>query len=258
MKKNTSGQVIGAELVDATTGAAFTGAVTCHVTGDGGTQAVGSVGAGACTHEGNGFHTYAPAQAETNYDHVAFTFTGTGAVPVTIQVFTAFPQTGDAFSRIGANGAGLTQQPWNAAWDAEVQSEVADALAAYDPPTKAEMDARTILAANYSTLTALDVKTQADQALVDALLDSLGLGLVVGTVQSSPVPTTTTFRGDSGLSNTLNFYNKRQIAFITGNMRPLGGYVTAFSTDRDFTIHEALPSPGPSGGDKFIIMGGRV
>lgn len=30
--------------------------------------------------------------------------------------------------------------PWNATWDAEVQSECNDALVAYDPPTKAEMD----------------------------------------------------------------------------------------------------------------------
>jgi hypothetical protein len=35
----------------------------------------------------------------------------------------------------------LTAVPWNAAWDAEVQSEAADALNAYDPPTKAELDA---------------------------------------------------------------------------------------------------------------------
>tara|TARA_R110000751_G_scaffold236194_1_gene337488 strand:- start:14257 stop:16401 length:2145 start_codon:yes stop_codon:yes gene_type:complete len=42
---------------------------------------------------------------------------------------------------IGAAGAGLTGIPWNASWDAEVQSEVADALAVYDPPTKAEIDA---------------------------------------------------------------------------------------------------------------------
>jgi hypothetical protein len=64
-------------------------------------------------------------------------------------------QTGDAFARlgapagasiaadiaaieaqtddIGAAGAGLTAIPWNSAWDAEVQSEVADALAAAEP-----------------------------------------------------------------------------------------------------------------------------
>ena len=109
MRKNTSGQVIGAQLVSATDGSAFTGAVTVYVTGDGGTQAAGSVGSGACTHEGNGYHSYAPAQAETNYDHIAFTFTGAGAVPATVQVFTDYPQTGDSYARIGAPvGASLS------------------------------------------------------------------------------------------------------------------------------------------------------
>lgn len=102
MKKNVSGQFVGAQMINATTGAAFTGSVTVSVTGDAGTQATGSVGSGACTHEGNGYHTYAPAQAETNYDLVAFTFTGTGAVPVTVQIYTSFPQTGDNYARIGA------------------------------------------------------------------------------------------------------------------------------------------------------------
>ena len=39
-------------------------------------------------------------------------------------------QTGDSFARIGVNGAGLSAIPWNASWDAEVQSEVNDALVA--------------------------------------------------------------------------------------------------------------------------------
>lgn len=98
MIKNTAGQKIGAQMISASDGSAFTGAVTVSVTGDAGTQAAGSVGAGACAHEGNGYHTYAPSQAETNYDLIAFTFTGTGAIPVTIQVFTA---AGDAFTRLG-------------------------------------------------------------------------------------------------------------------------------------------------------------
>jgi hypothetical protein len=60
---------------------------------------------------------------------------------------------------IGAAGAGLTEAggtgdqftalPWNAAWDEEVQSEATDALNAYDPPTNAEMVARTLVAASY-------------------------------------------------------------------------------------------------------------
>lgn len=93
MLKNVASQVVGAQMITAADGTAFTGSVTVLVTGDGGTQATGSVGAGACTHEGNGFHTYVPAQAETNYNHVAFTFTGTGAIPATVQVYTR-PTTG--------------------------------------------------------------------------------------------------------------------------------------------------------------------
>lgn len=102
MKKNVASQAIGCQMVAASDGSAFTGSVTVSVTGDAGTQATGSVGSGACTHEGNGYHTYAPAQAETNYDLVAFTFTGTGAIPATVQIYTSFPQTGDNFARIGA------------------------------------------------------------------------------------------------------------------------------------------------------------
>lgn len=103
MKKNTASQVIGSQMISATDGSAFTGSVTCYVTGDGGAQAAGSVSSGACTHEGNGFHTYTPAQAETNYDHIGFTFTGSGAIPVTVQVYTTHPQTGDSYAL--ANGA---------------------------------------------------------------------------------------------------------------------------------------------------------
>lgn len=100
MRKDTAGQVIGAQMINATTGAAFTGPVTVYITGDGGTQAIGSVGSGICTHEGNGFHTYAPDQSETNYDHVAFTFVAAGALTATVQVYTNHPQSGDNYARL--------------------------------------------------------------------------------------------------------------------------------------------------------------
>ena len=155
MKKNVASQRIGAQMITASDGSNFTGAVTVYVTVDAGTQAAGSVGSGACTHEGKGYHTYAPAQAETNGDLVAFTFEGAGAITATVQVYTSFPQAGDAYAEavngtyglsaiktqtaaieadttvIGAEGAGLTAIPWNASWDAEVQSEVNDGLVAY-------------------------------------------------------------------------------------------------------------------------------
>lgn len=99
MIKNTAGQKIGAQMVSATDGSAFTSAVTVYVTLDAGTQAQGTVGSGACTHEGNGYHTYAPSQAETNGDLIGYTFIGTGAIPQTVQVYTI---AGDAFTRLGA------------------------------------------------------------------------------------------------------------------------------------------------------------
>ena len=68
---------------------------------------------------------------------------------------------------IGALGAGLTGIPWNASWDAEVQSEVADALAAYPVATKAEMDSGHALLAtpaqvNAQVVDALNVDTYAE------------------------------------------------------------------------------------------------
>lgn len=88
MRRNVAGQYVGCQLISKTDGSAVTaGTTTVYVTGDAGTQAAGSVGSGACTHEGNGFWTYAPAQAETNYSHVAFTFVNSSAVNVTVQLY---------------------------------------------------------------------------------------------------------------------------------------------------------------------------
>lgn len=84
MYRNVASQVIGAQMVSATDGSAFTGTVACAVTKDAGTQ---GAGAGSVVHEGGGFHSYTPTQGETDAGHVAFTFSGTGAVPVTVQVY---------------------------------------------------------------------------------------------------------------------------------------------------------------------------
>jgi hypothetical protein len=83
--KGQAGQSVGAQMIDASTGAAFTGTVTIYITIDGGTQAIGTVNSGVCVHEGNGFHSYAPTAAETNGALVACTFIGIGAIPATVQ-----------------------------------------------------------------------------------------------------------------------------------------------------------------------------
>jgi hypothetical protein len=132
MKKNVSGQKVGCQMVSASDGSAFTGSVTVAVTVDAGTQATGSVGSGACTHEGNGYHTYAPAQAETNGDLLAFTFTGTGAIPATVQVYTSFPQTVDNATNISAIKTKTDALPSDPADASDVAAAVAAVSAKID------------------------------------------------------------------------------------------------------------------------------
>ena len=129
MKINLAGQSIGVQMITASDGTNFTGSVSVSVTIDNGTQTAGAGTAPA--HEGNGYHSYSPTQAETNGDHIAFTFTGTGAITATVQVYTDFPQTGDNFIRLGAPSG------------ASVSADIADV------PTVAEFNARTILSASY-------------------------------------------------------------------------------------------------------------
>ncbi len=92
-------------------------------------------------------------------------------------------------------GSGLTAIPWNAAWDAEVQSECADALNAYDPPTKAELD---------SGLGALNDLSAADveNAVLDADLadheDAGSVGAGIAAAGSAGDPWATTLPGSYG------------------------------------------------------------
>lgn len=101
-------------------------------------------------------------------------------------------------AEIGAAGAGLTEAggdgdhltavPWNSAWDTEVQSEVADALTAYDPPTNTEMAAAftEIKGATWSssTDTLEAIRDRGDSAWITATgfstLDAAGIRTAVG------------------------------------------------------------------------------
>lgn len=138
MKQNVAGQSIGAQMVTISDGSPFTGTVSADVTIDNGTKTAGS---GTVTHEGDGYHSYAPTQAETNGNHIAVTFSGTGALSQTIQVYTTFPQTVDNDTAI---------QALNDISPAQVNAECDTALSDYDGPTNTEMNARTIISASYA------------------------------------------------------------------------------------------------------------
>lgn len=84
-------------------------------------------------------------------------------------------------AEIGAAGVGLTEAggtgdqftsiPWNATWDAEVQSECADALGVYDPPTRAELtsDTNSVL----SAVSGVDAKIDIIDTNVDTLVSRI-------------------------------------------------------------------------------------
>jgi hypothetical protein len=84
LRKNIASQVVTFSLVNATTGAALTGAtVTVKATLDG-TQ---SAGAGTVTELGTGQYKYVPTQGETNGTTLGLGFTATNAVPVNLHCF---------------------------------------------------------------------------------------------------------------------------------------------------------------------------
>lgn len=95
MKKNVAGQFIGAQMTYLN-GDDYLGSVTVYIKGDGGSMVIGSVGSGLAVNKGRGYFEYPPAQAETNYNHTSYTFTGVGAASVTHQQYTSFPQTSNA------------------------------------------------------------------------------------------------------------------------------------------------------------------
>jgi hypothetical protein len=110
--------------------------------------ASGAITAASIAADAIGSSEFAQAAADKVWSTAARTLTA--ATNITSTGGTTVPQTGDSFARLGAPagasvsadiaaveaqtddigvaGAGLTAIPWNASWDAEVQSEVADAL----------------------------------------------------------------------------------------------------------------------------------
>lgn len=86
MRKNISGQIVAFQAISSTDGSdVTTGSPVVYYTIDGGTQAQTTASA---VHEGNGQWTVALTQAETNGDHIAFSFVLTGAISQTLNVYT--------------------------------------------------------------------------------------------------------------------------------------------------------------------------
>lgn len=123
----------------------------------------------ACDAALTDYDAVVPADLPTNFADLSITAT-TGRVDVAAIAGTAQTANDNGadinslITQIGTDGDGLTSIPWNAAWDAEVQSEVNDALVAYDPPTRTELtsDINSVLQAlgvNVTTIATLASQT---------------------------------------------------------------------------------------------------
>lgn len=176
-------------------------------------------------------------------------------------------------AEIGAAGAGLTAVPWNAAWDAQVESEVTDAFIAYDPPTKAELD--TAHSITDGLLTTVDTVVDAIKAKTDSLtftkaneLDSNLLSLngdaaaaatlailngatVVyhGTVTGAA---TTTTLVDSGLTQADTDWWKGRIIIFTSVIPLQATDITGFTPATD-TLTFTATTQAPTGATYVII-----
>lgn len=103
---------------------------------------------------------------------------------------------------IGTAGAGLTAVPWNASWDAEVQSECADALTAYDPPTHAELTSG-LASADDATLAAIAALNNLSPAQVNSEVDTALSDVGLTTTITGRIDAAITTRAATGAAMTL-------------------------------------------------------
>lgn len=107
LRKNTSGQFVHIAAINASTGAALTGATISMRRCLDGTFAAG--GATITEDTGLGFYKVALTQADTNGNNVAYFFTATGMIPICINVVTtACDPTSTAFGLSLAKTTNIT------------------------------------------------------------------------------------------------------------------------------------------------------
>jgi hypothetical protein len=94
-------------------------------------------------------------------------------------------------------GDTFTAVPWNAAWDAEAQSEAADALTAYDPPTQAELTAA-LAALNDLSIADLQGMVIEDQGGGVSMACALSVMLSILAGDVATAANTSTFEDPSG------------------------------------------------------------
>jgi hypothetical protein len=241
MRKNVAGQKISAQLVSRTDGTdVTTGTTTVYVTGDGGTQ---TAGGGTVTHKGNGEWVYAPTQAETNYDHVRFTFANVAAVTAGLNVYTRFDANVTQFGgTAGTFAGGLPTANLNLGQDvsgAFTEASVGERLSYLNVAVSSVTD--NVWGAAVRTLTALDEDgTTLD---LDATIRSaVGLAAANLDAQLGDLPTAAETAAAWGASVVGN--GRTRDYFLQGGMNKVssdaaGTAFTIYATDDATTLYTA-------------------
>lgn len=181
---------------------------------------------------------------------------------------------------IGAAGVGLSNIPWNASWDAEVESEAADALAAFftsaatlatltvdewetqsqADPTGFWVNLREWIDTAPLALAAQRVVSDVGAISGDAgaadRLEGLMDGVIIAQVNAG-TPTTTTFAADGFTEATDDHFNGRLVTFLTGALAGQQSDITDYDATGNGAGEQAIivsaMTEAPSNDDFFMI-----
>jgi hypothetical protein len=245
MRKNVASQIIGAQMNSRTDGSPLTSAVSISVVGDNGAAAAGG---GTLAHKGDGYWSYVPTQAETNYVHVAFTFTHASGVNQTVQAYPVAYNYGDAV-RLGitalpnaaadaagglpiSDAGGLDLDTLLTRLDAAMSTratpaQVAAELATYDAPTRAELtsDINSVIALLPASLSGGRIRAVVELinvGVVDATaLATNAVDEIVAAVLAGIIEGTVTLKQSLQLSNAAAAAKLSGAATTTATLRNL-------------------------------------
>lgn len=253
MQKNVAGQkwvVFAFDRTDNTPKTGDAGNITAKISKDG--AAAGATDDTNPTERESGYYVFDLTQAETNADSLAIVpVSATGDIQV-IGVPGAVYTSHD----IGAAGVSLSSIPWNAAWDAEVQSECADAITAAGVSTHDAAAVKTAIEAGGSHLALIKAVTDAlTTAAAGKLATSAGT-MVTGTVShDNTAASTTVFYADDITEATADHYNGRIVIFISGDLQYQATDITDYELsagEGKFTVTALTEAPADN--VTFIIV----
>lgn len=291
MRKNTTGQYVAFQAISKTDGSdVTTGTPVVYYTIDGGTQAQTTATA---VHEGNGQWSVALSQAETNGDHIVFSFVLSGAVSQTVNVYTIDADLTNLDAAVSSRST-LSQ--------ADVRSAVGLASANLDTqladiPTVSEFEARTLIAASYFDPTSDTVTTDAasrtaSQADVSALATSAEIaalndpsadavadavwdealsghnvagstGKALRQIKEGVITTESSVNDSSATATTFvtalteavdGFFHDKTMVFISGSLSGQARHIETYvGATKSITVSQPFTS-APADGDEFLIL----